>query len=100
VLAAVLTPGTGVVPVAAGLFVMVSSVGIVSPTSTTLALAEHGAVAGSASALLGVLQFLLGALAAPLVGIAGSRSAVPMAVTMAALSLGAVAMLPLAHRSV
>jgi DHA1 family bicyclomycin/chloramphenicol resistance-like MFS transporter len=89
VLAAVLLPGLGVAPVIAGLFVVVSSVGLVAPTTTTLALAEHGAVAGSAAALLGVLQYLLGALTAPLVGAAGADTAVPMAAVMLTLSLGA-----------
>jgi DHA1 family bicyclomycin/chloramphenicol resistance-like MFS transporter len=89
VLAAVLLPGLGVAPVIAGLFVVVSSVGLVAPTTTTLALAEHGAVAGSAAALLGVLQYLLGALTAPLVGAAGAGTAVPMAAVMLTLSVGA-----------
>jgi DHA1 family bicyclomycin/chloramphenicol resistance-like MFS transporter len=95
VLVAVLLPAAGVVPVLAGLFLVVASVGLVAPTTTTLALAEHGAVAGSASALLGVLQYLLGALAAPLVGVAGAQTAVPMAAVMLALSLGAGAALRL-----
>ena len=54
-----------------------------------VALARHGAVAGSASALLGVLQYVLGAGAAPLVGVAGADTAIPMAVLMLVLSLGA-----------
>jgi DHA1 family bicyclomycin/chloramphenicol resistance-like MFS transporter len=79
----------GVAPVLLGLFMVVASVGLVAPTTTTLALAEHGAVAGSASALLGVLQYLLGALTAPLVGAAGAETAVPMGALMLTLSLGA-----------
>jgi DHA1 family bicyclomycin/chloramphenicol resistance-like MFS transporter len=47
-------------------------------------------VAGTASALLGVIQFLIGAIAAPLVGVAGSGTAVPMGVVMAVLALGAL----------
>ena len=39
-----------------------------------------GHVAGSASALLGVLPFLLGSLTAPLVGVAGEYSALPMGI--------------------
>jgi hypothetical protein len=39
---------------------------------------------GSASALLGLCQFVFGAAAAPLVGIAGTGTAVPMAVVIAA----------------
>ena len=44
----------------------------VLPNTTALALADHAAVAGTASALLGVIQFMVGALAAPLVGVAGT----------------------------
>ncbi|HEX8103604.1 MAG TPA: multidrug effflux MFS transporter [Solirubrobacteraceae bacterium] len=95
VLAGVLAPAFGVAPVLVGLFLVVASVGLVVPTTTTLALADHGAVAGSASALLGVLQYLLGALTAPLVGAAGAGTALPMAVLMLGLSAGAAAVLRL-----
>ena len=43
------------------LFVYISSVGCLFPNTTALAMAPHGAVAGSASALLGTVQFVLGA---------------------------------------
>ncbi|WP_205650984.1 hypothetical protein [Ectobacillus funiculus] len=42
----------------------------------------QGHIAGSASALLGLLPFVLGSLAAPLVGIAGEHTAVPMGVVI------------------
>ena len=74
----------------AGLFVAVASVGLVGPNATALALTDHGAHAGSGSALLGVLPFALGAAAAPLVGVAGPDDARPMAVLLAALALGAL----------
>ncbi len=80
----------GVWPVMISTFVVMSSLSFVMPNTTALALAEHGAVAGSASALLGVTQFLVGGLAAPLVGLGGTASAVPMAVVMLALAVGAV----------
>ncbi|MDA0180398.1 multidrug effflux MFS transporter [Solirubrobacter phytolaccae] len=69
----------------AALFLVVSSIGLTSPNATALALADHPRNAGAASALLGTSQFLLGAAAAPLVGLAGEHTAVPMAVTIAAL---------------
>jgi DHA1 family bicyclomycin/chloramphenicol resistance-like MFS transporter len=72
------------------LFLTVSSVGIVSTTSNSLALQNNRKVAGSASALLGVLNFVVGAIAAPLVGIAGENTAVPMGIVMAVSSSGAV----------
>ena len=80
----------GVWPVIACTFVVMSTLSFVMPNSTALSLAEHGAVAGTASALLGVTQFLIGGLAAPLVGIGGTGSAVPMAVVMLSLASGAV----------
>jgi MFS transporter, DHA1 family, multidrug resistance protein len=70
-------------------FLIVASMGLVQPNSTTLAMAPHPHVAGSASALLGVLQSSGGALVAPLVGIAGTGSAVPLAVIIAGLVGGA-----------
>jgi MFS transporter, DHA1 family, multidrug resistance protein len=70
------------------MFAIVSSIPFVLPNSTALALADHAAVAGTASALLGLIQFMVGALAAPLVGVAGPDTAVPMAVIMLALAVG------------
>jgi len=74
-----------------GLFVLAGSCGFVFPNETALALAEHGEVAGSASALLGLAQFGLGAVAAPLVGVAGSRSGAPMAIVIAVCAATALA---------
>ncbi|MFJ9408356.1 multidrug effflux MFS transporter [Streptomyces sp. NPDC101393] len=70
----------GLVPMAAGLFVLMASMGLVMPSTNTLALLRTPHAAGSASALLGTSTFLLGSVASPLVGIAGERTAVPMAV--------------------
>jgi DHA1 family bicyclomycin/chloramphenicol resistance-like MFS transporter len=70
------------------MFVIVSSIPFVLPNTTALALADHAGVAGTASALLGVTQFMVGAIAAPLVGVAGPDSAVPMGVVMVVLALG------------
>jgi MFS transporter, DHA1 family, multidrug resistance protein len=66
-------------------FLLVSSIGLVQPNSTTLAMAEHPRVAGTASALLGLLQSSAGALVAPLVGIAGTDTAVPLAILIVGL---------------
>ena len=44
-------------------------------------------MAGTASALLGVIQFMVGAVVAPLVGVGGPDSAVPMAVVMTGVAL-------------
>jgi MFS transporter, DHA1 family, multidrug resistance protein len=80
--------GAGVWPIVVLLFVVVASVGVVFPNATALALADHPRVAGSASGLLGVLQFIVGAAAAPLVGVGGTGTAVPMATVIAALGVG------------
>jgi DHA1 family bicyclomycin/chloramphenicol resistance-like MFS transporter len=82
--------GLGVGAVLAPMFVIVSSLAFVMPNATALALADHPAVAGTASALLGVIQFLFGAVAAPLVGVAGPDTAVPMGVVMATFAVGAL----------
>lgn len=87
----VVIAGVGLPGILPALFVMVASQGLVLPNSTALALANHPRTAGSASALLGVLQFALGAASAPLVGIAGSTTALPMATVIAFLGLSAFA---------
>lgn len=79
-----LLAGGGLLPILLCLFAVVSSVGLVSTTSFSLAMQDQGETAGSASALLGLLPLLLGSCAAPLVGLGGSDSAVPMALVIAA----------------
>ncbi|MFI5886506.1 multidrug effflux MFS transporter [Streptomyces sp. NPDC051554] len=81
----------GLVPVAAGLFVLMSAMGVTLPNAQTLALMRTRHSAGSASALLGTSSFLIGAIASPLVGIAGEHTAVPMAVVQLVAALVAVA---------
>lgn len=60
------------------IFFFITSIGVVGTAAFTLAMESQGHVAGSASALLGLLPFILGAATAPLVGIAGEDTAVPM----------------------
>jgi MFS transporter, DHA1 family, multidrug resistance protein len=60
----------------------VSSLGLVFGNATALALGGVAGVAGSASAVLGALQFGLGALVSPVVGIGGEHTAVPLAAVM------------------
>ncbi len=71
------------------LFLMVSAVGLVFPTATALALTDYPDQAGTASSLLGLGQYIGGALVAPLVGIAGTRTAVPLGLVTLSVSLGA-----------
>lgn len=80
----------GLVGVLPALFLVVSGQGLVLPNSTALALSGRPPnVAGSASALLGLGQFAIGGATAPLAGIAGSGTALPMALTIAVTALGA-----------
>ncbi|MEU6126193.1 multidrug effflux MFS transporter [Streptomyces sp. NPDC047123] len=81
----------GLFPVAAGLFVLMSSMGLTLPNTQSLALLRTPHAAGSASALLGTSSFLIGAVASPLVGIAGEDTAVPMAVVQLVCALAAIA---------
>ncbi|MCW2641276.1 MAG: Bcr/CflA family drug resistance efflux transporter [Dactylosporangium sp.] len=81
------------------LFVFMSALGMVLPNSQALALDLHPDRAGAASALLGAAQSLCGAIIAPLVGLAGTLSATPMAVAMtAAAASGTAAFLVVARR--
>jgi len=73
------------------LFVMVSSIGISGPSSTALAMAEHPQRAGAAASLLGLGQYVFGAIAAPLVGIAGSTAVAPLGLVCCGVSLLATA---------
>jgi DHA1 family bicyclomycin/chloramphenicol resistance-like MFS transporter len=81
--------GLGLPFVLGSLFVMVSAIGLVLPNSTALALAHYPDRAGTASALLGLLQYAVGGLAAPLVGLAGEDTAVPLGLVAATASLTA-----------
>ncbi|MDB5084820.1 MAG: transporter, partial [Bacilli bacterium] len=93
--------GDGLSAILPPLFVVVSCVGIVSTTGFSLAMQNYGQSAGSASALLGLLSFIFGAIVAPLVGIAGSHTAVPMGIIIASAdTLSVVCYVMLARNSV
>jgi DHA1 family bicyclomycin/chloramphenicol resistance-like MFS transporter len=85
-LLAVVVAGIGLAGIVPSLFVLVASLGFILPNASALALAGHRSVAGSASGLIGIFQFAVGAAAAPLVGVAGTQSAYPMAIVIAVLS--------------
>lgn len=68
-------------------FIASAFMGMVIPTTSVLALEEHGAIAGTASALLGTLQMLSGAVAMGIMGFFGSGKPLPMVAGMAAGSL-------------
>ncbi|MER8047095.1 Bcr/CflA family multidrug efflux MFS transporter [Streptomyces sp. NPDC094032] len=81
----------GLVAVAAGLFVLMSAMGLAMPNTQAQALMRTPHAAGSGSALLGTSSFLIGAVASPLVGIAGEHTAVPMALVQVVCAVAAVA---------
>jgi len=63
------------------LFFSIINIGIIGPNAGSLAMQSQGRNAGSASALLGVCMFALGATSVPLTGIGGT-SALSMALTI------------------
>lgn len=73
----------------AGLFLYVTSLGFISPNASASALAGQGHQAGTASALMGALQFLLATLAGAAIGIWHDGSALPLATALALFSVGA-----------
>jgi DHA1 family bicyclomycin/chloramphenicol resistance-like MFS transporter len=79
----------GLAAVVATLFVAVAGIGFVPSNGVALALEHHGADAGTASALIGVVQFTIGALAAPLPGLAGA-TALPMALGVLGFAVAAL----------
>lgn len=79
VLLATGAPAALVLPV---LFVMVAATPTVMGTASALAIGRARHAAGSASALMGALQFALGAVVSPLVGLGGPATGVPMGVAI------------------
>ncbi|GKS85432.1 multidrug effflux MFS transporter [Acidovorax sp. SUPP1855] len=73
-------------------FVSSAFMGLVIPTTSVLALEQHGAIAGTASALLGTLQMLTGAAAMGIVGVFANGQPLPMVIGMAAGALVGVAL--------
>ena len=80
--------GLGLWGLLPGLFLVVAAIGLILPNSASLALSAHPPhTAGTASALLGLAQFAIGGIAAPLSGIAGPRTALPMSLVITTLAL-------------
>jgi DHA1 family bicyclomycin/chloramphenicol resistance-like MFS transporter len=68
------------------LFVGYGFLGLVTPITTVLALEEQGAMAGTASALMGTVQFVTGALVMGVVGVFVDGTARPMIIGISACS--------------
>lgn len=73
-------------------FVASAFMGLVIPTVSVLALEAHGAIAGTASALMGTLQMICGAAAMGIVGLFANGQPLPMVVGMASGALSALAL--------
>jgi DHA1 family bicyclomycin/chloramphenicol resistance-like MFS transporter len=69
------------------LLIIVSCIGITTTTSFSLAIQRQPHSAGSASGLLGVVSFIFGAIASPLVGLGSGTTAIPMAIVVAIANL-------------
>jgi MFS transporter, DHA1 family, multidrug resistance protein len=73
------------------LFLLVCSQGLVLPNAMAVAMGSQTEALGSASGLIGLGQFGIGAAIAPLVGLAGTHDAVPMGIVMVACAAIALA---------
>ena len=83
VLVAVTATGVGgLVGFMVPLWFLIALAGLSFPNAPAVALHRHGEAAGSAAALLGSAQFLIGGLIAPLVGVLSNGTPLPMAGVM------------------
>lgn len=72
--------GNSLVLAILGLFLVVSTLGIVNSVVTTLAMDRQGRHAGIASSVLGIGMYSIGIICTPLVGIMGSHTYLPLAI--------------------
>lgn len=79
--------GAPAAPIFAGFFLTTLSMGFIFGNGAAIAMRSAAGAAGTASAFMGSLQFTMGALVSPLVGLAGEADARPMALVMAVCSL-------------
>jgi len=85
-------------PLLIQLFICIASLGCIIPNASACAMNGQGARAGSASAMLGCLQFSIAAGAAALVGVLHDGSAVPMAMVISLCGLLVVSVALLTRR--
>jgi MFS transporter, DHA1 family, multidrug resistance protein len=69
------------------LFVAYGFLGLVIPTTAVLAMEDHGEIAGTASALMGTLHFVTGALAVAAIGLFADGTVLPMVTGIGACAL-------------
>ena len=85
-------------PLLIPLFICISSLGCILPNASACAMNGQGARAGSASAMLGCLQFSVAAGAAALVAVLHDGSAVPMALVISLCGILVVSVAMLTRR--
>jgi DHA1 family bicyclomycin/chloramphenicol resistance-like MFS transporter len=77
----------GVIP---AVIMIMAGWGLIGPNALALAMQRYPQSAGAASAVVGFLQFMLGAIAAPLPGLRGTTDPLPMAILLAAFPVAAI----------
>jgi len=72
-------------------FIITTGFGFVGPNSVAMAMGHAGAYLGSASALVGVMQFFFAAISGAIIGMLNDGTAIPMVIMMALLTyVGAI----------
>ena len=87
----VATGSGGIWGVLVPLFFCIAPLGIILPNATALAMAGHGERAGTAAAMLGIIQFASGGFASAAVSALQNGTALPMAAVIAACMAGGIA---------
>jgi len=89
-LAAALGGVGGLVGILVPLWAVLFAVGLALPNSPALALSRHGEAAGTAAAMLGAVQFGVGAIISPMVGVLGNNAVAMAAVVSGGLTAALV----------
>lgn len=88
-----LTGTGGLLGVVIPLWAVLFAVGFALPNAPAVALSRHGEAAGTAAALLGAVQFGVGAIVSPMVGVLGNDAVAMAAVVVGGLTLSLVVLL-------
>jgi DHA1 family bicyclomycin/chloramphenicol resistance-like MFS transporter len=90
--------GLGLAGFVVSIWLLLAACGVASPNAAAIALSRHGEAAGTASALLGSAQFLMGGVTTPLVGALNNGTALPLAGILLSATVLAAALLVPARR--
>ncbi len=90
--------GTPLVVAVVGFFLLMSAQGFVGPNAGALASGQVPQHPGTGSAVLGFLQWCMAGLIAPIAGLGGEHTAVPMAIIILVLAGGSLAALRILTR--